>query len=132
MKTELRNLRFEIDKHRGWPKLHDDGLADLRFAGRGMSITMNLAAAVGGQKGERKSTKEARMFLDPRYVRVKIDRLALSMHDTRRDWMYKLMSPFVAARVKRAIERSIRDQIVSTIRFIDSMTKGLSSGIFSV
>lgn len=128
MRAELRDVRFELDKTKGWPKLHDDGLADLRFAGRGLSIIMNLATGTSGMPGTR-STKEAKSFLDPRYVRVKIDRLALSMHDTRRDWMYRLLSPFMAARVKRAIERSIRDQIVSAVHTIDSLTRGVTSGL---
>jgi len=51
------------------------------------------------------------------------------MHDTRRDWMYRLLSPFMAARVKRAIEQSIRDQIVSTVHTIDSLTRGVTSGL---
>lgn len=140
MQTQLRDVRFQLDKSRGWPKIHDDGLADLRIAGRGMSIVMNLASASTEEGGEQRrgffgkgktSTKKARYALEPQFVRVKIDRLYLNMHDTRRDWVYRLASPFIAARVKRAIERSIRDQIVSSIRTLDSLTRGLSSSLFA-
>jgi hypothetical protein len=140
MHTEMRDVRFEIDKITGWPKLHDAGLADLRFAGTGMSIAINLLAASGsktekttsnffGSKGI--STKKGRMYLEPTYVRVKINRLALHMHNTRRDWIYKLMNPFIKARVKRAIEASVRDQIISSVKTLDSLTRGISSGLFS-
>lgn len=138
MQTQMRDVRFQLDKTRGWPKIHDDGLADMRIAGRGMSIVMNLASASvdestrGGLFGMGKtSTKRARYALEPQFVRVKIDRLYLNMHDTRRDWVYRLASPFIAARVKRAIERSIRDQIVSSIKTLDGLTRGFSSSLFA-
>jgi len=140
MQTHLRDVRFEINKQKGFPKLHDDGLADLRIAGKGMSIVMNIASALpldqsGGTTGRTlrtaSSSTHSKHLLEPQFIRVKIDRLALHMHDTRRDWMYRLLSPFMAARVKRAIERSVRDQIVSSLRSIDALTSGLAGGIYS-
>lgn len=139
MTTDVRDVRFEIDKNQGWPKLHDDGLADMRIAGKGMTIAMNLATAsaapanpTGSRHKHQHPTKEGKLMLDPRYVRVKIDRLSLHMHDTRRHTLlYKMAGPFVAARVKRAIERSIRDQIVATVTRLDALTRGLSSGLFA-
>lgn len=145
MQANVQNVRFAIDKTKGFPVLHDDGLADLSFGRRGMSIVVNLAAASQAQLSRRTGlwgrTKEPTTgkdasalggyYLDPRYVRVKIDRLHLRMHDTRRDWMYKLASPFLAARIKRQIETSIRDQIVSAIQSIDNISRGISKGIFT-
>jgi hypothetical protein len=145
MQATVQNVRFAIDKTKGFPVLHDDGLADLSFGRRGMTIIVNLAAASQAQLSKRTGlwsrAKESMTgkdgsalggsYLDPRYVRVKIDRLHLHMHDTRRDWMYKLASPFLAARIKRQIETSIRDQIVSIIQSIDNISRGLSKGIFT-
>lgn len=142
MQANVQNVRFAIDKTKGWPVLHDDGLADLSFGRRGMTIIINLAAASQAQlsKGSglwgrtKQSGDTAALggfYLDPRYVKVKIDRLRLHMHDTRRDWMYKLASPFLASRIKRQIETSIRDQIVSSIQSIDNISRGISKGIFT-
>lgn len=125
---QVRNVRFTMERHEGWPKFSDQGLADLRIGGRGLTISIDLAthpaSEITGRSDLRSSVLPAALIAH--HVRVRIDRLTLNLHDSLHDSMYRVFSPIVASVVKRNMERAIRDQIINVVDSVDGLLDRLS------
>jgi hypothetical protein len=130
---QVRNVRFTLDRHEGWPQFSDQGLADLRIAGSGLSIFIDLvshpASEITGRSNLSSSLLPAALIAH--HVRVRIDKLSLNLHDSLHDSMYKIFNPIVASVIKRNMERAIRDQIINIVDSIDGLLDRLSQSITS-
>ena len=128
---QVRNVRFTMDRHEGWPKFSDQGLADLRIGGRGLTILIDLAthpaSEITGRSDFRSSVLPAALIAH--HVRVRIDRLSLTLHDSLHDSMYRVFNPIVSSVVKRNMERAIRDQIVNVVDSLDGLLERLSKTV---
>ncbi len=128
---QVRNVRFTMDRHEGWPRFSDQGLADLRIGGRGLTILIDLAthpaSEMTGRSDFRSSVLPAALIAH--HVRVRIDRLSLNLHDSLHDSMYRVFNPVVASVVKRNMERAIRDQIINVVDSIDGLLERLSKTV---
>lgn len=131
---QVRNVRFTLDRSEGWPQFSDQGLADLRIYGKnGLSILVDLASHPASEMTGRTDLKSSLIpaALIAHRVRVKIDRLSLSLHDSLHDSMYRMLSPLLSSVIKRNIERSIRDQILTVVDSIDGLFERLSRSVVS-
>lgn len=130
---QVRNVRFTMDRHEGWPKFSDQGLADLRISGKGLSILIDLAthpaSEITGRSDLRGSVLPAALIAH--HVRVNIDRLNLNLHDSLHDSMYRIFNPIVSSVVKRNMERAIRDQIISIVDSVDGLLDRLSQSVIN-
>lgn len=128
---QVRNVRFTMDRHEGWPRFADQGLADLRIGGRGLTILVDLAthpaSEITGRSDFRSSVLPAALIAH--HVRVRIDRLALTLHDSLHDSMYRVFNPIVSSVVKRNMERAIRDQIINIVDSVDGLLDRLSKTV---
>lgn len=128
---QVRNVRFTMDRHEGWPRFSDQGLADLRIGGRGLTILIDLAthpaSEITGRSDFRSSVLPAALIAH--HVRVRIDRLSLNLHDSLHDSMYRVFNPIVSSVVKRNMERAIRDQIINVVDSIDGLLERLSKTV---
>lgn len=128
---QVRNVRFTMDRHEGWPRFSDQGLADLRIGGRGLSILIDLAthpaSEITGRTDIRSSVLPAALIAH--HVRVRIDKLSLNLHDSLHDSMYRVFNPIVSSVVKRNMERSIRDQIITVVDSVDGILDRLSQTV---
>ena len=128
---QVRNVRFTMDRHEGWPRFSDQGLADLRIGGRGLSILIDLAthpaSEITGRSDLRSSVLPAALIAH--HVRVRIDKLSLNLHDSLHDSMYRVFSPIVSSVVKRNMERAIRDQILNVVDSVDGLLERLSQTV---
>jgi hypothetical protein len=125
---QVRNVRFTMDRHEGWPRFNDQGLADLRIGGRGLSILIDLAthpaSEITGRSDLRSSILPAALIAH--HVHVRIDKLSLNLHDSLHDSIYRVFNPIVSSVVKRNMERAIRDQIINVVDSIDGLLERLS------
>ena len=130
---QVRNVRFTMDRHEGWPRFSDQGLADLRISGRGLSIFVDLAShpasEISGKSDLRSSVLPAALIAN--HVRVRIDRLTLTLHDSLHDSMYRIFNPILSSVVKRNMERAIRDQILNVVDSLDGLLDRLSQSVIS-
>lgn len=128
---QVRNVRFTMDRHEGWPRFSDQGLADLRIGGRGLSILIDLAthpaSEITGRSDLRSSVFPAALIAH--HVRVRIDKLSLNLHDSLHDSMYRVFNPIVSSVVKRNMERAIRDQIINVVDSVDGLLDRLSQTV---
>ena len=128
---QVRNVRFTMDRHEGWPQFSDQGLADMRIGGRGLTILIDLAthpaSEITGRSDFRSSVLPAALIAH--HVRVRIDRLSLNLHDSLHDSMYRVFNPIVSSVVKRNMERAIRDQIINVVDSIDGLLDRLSQTV---
>ena len=96
---QVRNVRFTMDRHEGWPQFSDQGLADMRIGGRGLTILIDLAthpaSEITGRSDFRSSVLPAALIAH--HVRVRIDRLSLNLHDSLHDSMYRVFNPIVSS-----------------------------------
>ena len=130
---QVRNVRFTMERHEGWPKFSDQGLADLRIGGKGLTILIDLAthpaSEITGRSDFRSSVLPAALIAH--HVRVRIDRLAINLHDSLHDSMYRVFNPIVSSVVKRNMERAIRDQIINVVDSVDGLLDRLSQTVVS-
>lgn len=128
---QVRNVRFTLDRKGAWPEFADQGLADLRIGGRGLSILVDLvshpASEITGRRDLRSSVLPAALVAHR--VRVRIDRLNLHLHDSLHDGMYRVFGPLIGSVVKRQIETSIRDQILNVVDAVDGLLDRLSQTV---
>lgn len=128
---QVRNVRFTLDRHEGWPQFTDQGLADLRIDGRGLSILVDLvshpASEVSGRSDLRGSLLPAALIAHR--VRVRIDRLALTLHDSLHDSIYRVFNPLIGSVVKRQMEQAIRTQIINIVDSVDGLLDRLSQSV---
>ena len=92
IRTDLRDIRFHLERATGWPRIRDEGLADMSFGGTGMTVLINVAASTallgqqqGGAKDPSRIATTPYSIVDPRLVSVRIDRLKLKLHSTSRE-----------------------------------------------
>lgn len=130
---QVRNVRFTMDRHEGWPKFSDQGLADLRIGGKGLSILIDLATHPASEITGRSDLRSAVLpaALIAHHVRVRIDRLNLTLHDSLHDSMYRVFNPIVSSVVKHNMERAIRDQIINIVDSIDGVLDRLSQTVIN-
>jgi hypothetical protein len=128
---QVRNVRFTLDRHEGWPRLSDQGLADLRIGGKGLTVLVDLishpASEISGRSDFRSYVLPAALVAHR--VKVRIDKLNLNLHDSLHDGMYRVFNPLIGSMVKRQIESAIRDQILNVVDSIDGLLDRLSQSV---
>ncbi len=128
---QVRNVRFTLDRHEGWPQFSDQGLADLRIGGKGLTVFVDLishpASEVSGRSDLRSSLLPAALVAHR--VKVRIDKLSLNLHDSLHDGMYRVFNPLIGSMVKRQIESTIRDQILNVVDSVDGLLDRLSQSV---
>ncbi|PJF17010.1 hypothetical protein PSACC_03175 [Paramicrosporidium saccamoebae] len=117
MKGDIPNVQFALDRTT-WPKIRDQGTCDVRFGGKGLSIDLDVATDI--------SAAERRFHIEPVYVGVRVDRIALKFYNVQHDTFFALMKPYLQSMMKTRLERAMCDKIVKSIAFIDSMASRIA------
>jgi hypothetical protein len=115
MHLAMKNVMFWFRKKHGLIRMEDAGIADIAFAGRGATLTVEL---------EYDASSKRSIFL--RGARCDIDKLNLHIVDSRYDWLLNMMEPFVASNIKHNIEKAVAARVAEAL---DSVFLGLAASI---
>jgi len=119
----VHQVAFYFKKKSGIPRIADAGYADITIAGRGLDIGVVLAA--GNEHSEERSFQVLR-------VDTVINNIGLTMHETKRDMMYKLFSPIVKSIVRKRLEEGIASGVMEFMIAFDKQLTKASKQSFSV
>ncbi|KAL1915590.1 uncharacterized protein VTP21DRAFT_6714 [Calcarisporiella thermophila] len=95
-------------KYKEFPRLTERGLADVSVAGKGITIDLEVQPV---------SEKDHALKLVK--CKVKIDKLKLKIHGSKRDLLYKIFNPLINSTVKGQAQKGIRQAIEQGIRRTD-------------
>jgi hypothetical protein len=124
VKFWANDLSFWYKKKSGFPKISDAGRADLKIHGeRGLSLEIKLSPLLHPQEsyllsGDGSLNKEVpphKSFLRIDKVTCDIDRISLSIRDSRHDFLYRLLAPWFRSYIRDKLIRSIEDQVAKVI-----------------
>jgi len=118
IQASAQNIRFYIKKKKGI-RMSDSGYLDFDLYGRGVSATVELVPFVNAtEKG-----------IHLKECLVSLDKLKIKLHDTRRDFLYKIFSPLVNKIAKERIAKAITEQLRKVIigAEMSSPVQGISS-----
>lgn len=109
VQADLRDVAFYVHKKSGFPKIKDSGMADVVISGNGVSGKVHIESAV---------TKD-RVFT-VKDVKVKVDKLAFGIRETKHNFLYSTLKPLAQSLVKKQISKAIEDGIRSGLAQLDA------------
>lgn len=117
MKGDINNVRFAVSRL-AWPRLNDQGTADVRIGGsRGLSIIADVATDF--------DLPRKRFSLEPLYVRVRLSGLGLKFYGIRHETLFGIMRPYLQSVMKRRIERTLCERIVVSLEQFNRLANRL-------
>lgn len=117
MKGDINNVRFAVSRL-AWPRLTDQGTADVRIGGsRGLSIIADVATDF--------DLLRKRFSLEPLYVRVRLSGLGLKFYGIRHETLFGIMRPYLQTVMKRRIERTLCERIVVSLEQFNRLANRL-------
>lgn len=109
MQADMRDVAFYFRKKTGIPRMRDSGLADIRFDGEGLMVTIHLVS----------SDKDRRSVFKVKDVHVKVDSIKFNIRDIKHDVLYKIFKPFAAFAVKRQLQKVVGEAIRTGLEYLD-------------
>ncbi|KAL1920788.1 uncharacterized protein VTP21DRAFT_11423 [Calcarisporiella thermophila] len=116
VQAAAKDVSFYLNKKKGFPRMREIGLADIVIPGRGITVDLVL-----------RPRYEKEHALDLESCKVTISSMKLKLHDTSRDFLYKILNPIIKSvakkQARKAIEESIRRGITAIDRQIVALNK---------
>lgn len=109
VQADLRDVAFYVHKKTGFPKIRDSGLADVVISGNGVSGKVHVES----------SEAKHRVF-NVKEVKVKVDKLAFGIRDSKHNFLYSTLRPLAQSLVKKQIAKAIEDGIRSGLAQLDA------------
>ncbi|KAK0555228.1 hypothetical protein OC861_000504 [Tilletia horrida] len=109
IQADMREVHFFINKKSGFPRLKDQGTADVTLSGNGLSVTVHLEA--GSSPSTR--NKSSQPVYTVKRVKAKVDKLNFAIRGSKHDILIKILRPLATGLIKKALqaaaEQGIRD-----------------------
>jgi uncharacterized protein YktA (UPF0223 family) len=117
VRAHIRNAKFFIDKRDGFPKMKESGFIDVDIRGKnGMTVEIELQP----ERVSMDENKTIESLFRVRSANCSISKLNLRFRDTKHDGLYKFLGPVINLMARKRIENLVRDQIVETIKQINT------------
>jgi len=117
VRAHIRNAKFFIDKRDGFPKFKESGFIDVDLKGaNGMTIDLELQP----ERVSLDENKTVESLFRVKSANCSISKLNLRFRDTKHDGLYKFLGPVINIMARKRIETLVRDQIVETIKQINT------------
>ncbi|KAI8593698.1 hypothetical protein BDZ88DRAFT_403436 [Geranomyces variabilis] len=115
-----RDIAWLFNKHKGFWKAGDVGLADLDMAGKGLSVRVKLqpGSEAGRASGDNADTPGR--FLNVMDVNTTVHNLDLRLHDSHHDILYKLLKPAINKTAKKQLESAVDGAIRDIVQQLDA------------
>ncbi|KAF0378376.1 conserved fungal protein [Gigaspora margarita] len=111
LRADARNIAFYFKKKGGLIQMRDVGLVDFAVPADGMRFYMRILLDM--PNADTQFTQFRVLEAD-----TKISELKIRLHDTKRDFLYTLITPLAEKRIKRQIENLITEQMKKAVAFI--------------
>ncbi|KZT65934.1 hypothetical protein DAEQUDRAFT_675958 [Daedalea quercina L-15889] len=108
IQADLRDVAFYYHRKSGFPKMSDEGLADVLLGGTGLTITARLA-----------TSHDPTSVFTVKDVQVKVDTLKFAVRDSKHDALYKALAPLATNLVKRQLQRALGGAVQTALEYID-------------
>ncbi|KZT50965.1 hypothetical protein CALCODRAFT_488290 [Calocera cornea HHB12733] len=115
IQADMRDVAFYFKKKSGFPKLSDNGLADVMLGGSGLTATVHLASA----------GKDSSSVFHVKDVQVKIDTLKFAIRDSKHDLLYKTLAPLATGLIKKQIQKAVQEAIRTGLEYVDGQLVGV-------
>ncbi|KAG7443718.1 uncharacterized protein BT62DRAFT_971879 [Guyanagaster necrorhizus] len=112
IQADLRDVAIYFNKKAGIPKAKDSGVADIVLGGQGLTATVHLVSS---------PKSDATSAFTIKRVKVKVDSLKFSVRDSKHDFFYKAVKPFVMGVVKKQIQKVVGDAIRTGLEYVDGV-----------
>ncbi|KAI9609829.1 hypothetical protein KEM48_002695 [Puccinia striiformis f. sp. tritici PST-130] len=109
VQADLRDVAFYVHKKSGFPKIKDSGMADVVISGNGVSGKVHIES----------SEAKDRVFV-VRDVKIKVDKLAFGIRETKHNFLYSTLKPLAQSLVKKQISKAIEDGIRTGLGQLDA------------
>lgn len=109
IQADLRDVAFYVHKKTGFPKIKDSGMADVVISGNGVSGKVHIES----------SEAKDRVFT-VKDVKIKVDKLAFGIRETKHNFLYSTLKPLAQSLVKKQISKAIEDGIRTGLTQLDS------------
>jgi len=119
IQADLRDCAFYYNKKSGFPKMHDQGLADVFLGGDGITIKVKISSAPN-DSGHVFYVKD---------VNVKVDALKFAIKDARHSFLYKTLKPLATGLIKKQIAKAIGDGIRTGLDVVDAQLVQVRAGM---
>jgi hypothetical protein len=110
IQADLRDCAFYYNKKSGFPKLKDEGLADVFLGGDGITIKVKIANA----------PNDSNHVFYVKDVNVKVDTLKFAIKDAKHSLLYKTLKPLATGLIKKQIAKAIGDGIRTGLEMLDT------------
>ncbi|KZW03262.1 hypothetical protein EXIGLDRAFT_759133 [Exidia glandulosa HHB12029] len=110
IQADLRDVAFYYNKKQGFPKIRDQGLADVFLGGQGISVKVTLASA---------DPSDHTSIFKVKNVSVKVDALKFAIKDAKHGTLYKALRPLATGLIKKQIAKAFSDSIRTGLELLD-------------
>lgn len=117
IRAHAMDMAFYYNKKTGIPKMMDVGYADITIPDKGLEINLTLVQA---------DDKDNANLVKVEKAKATIHEMKLKVHDSKHDFLYKLLGPFINKAVKRQAEKGIADQLTKIVIQLDQQVGRLS------
>jgi len=107
IQTDMRDVHFFINKKQGFPRLKDQGTADVTLSGNGLTVTVHLEA--GSSPSSR--SKESTPVYTVKTVKAKVDKLNFAIRGSKHDVLIKILRPLATGLIKKQIQKAAEQGI---------------------
>jgi hypothetical protein len=118
----VNDIRFSYNHKHRFPKIKDSGVADILIGGKGITVTLKLAAPAE-RKGEAFSIKK---------VHVNISNMKINIRQSRYETFYNVIHPYVIRLIRRELSRAIERKVYNALLYLNkhmvSMVQPLVGG----
>ncbi|KAJ3043463.1 DNA ligase (ATP) [Rhizophlyctis rosea] len=125
IEASARDVAWLINKHSGFWKAGDVGLADFDIKDPGLTIKLKISP--GSQTGiaaPTNTTDSTGRFLNAEQIDVTLHNIDLRLHDSHHDLLYKVAKPFLNRTVKTQVEQAVQDGLKDLIGRLDGQVAG--------
>ncbi|RUP43364.1 hypothetical protein BC936DRAFT_137287, partial [Jimgerdemannia flammicorona] len=117
IRAHAMDMAFYYNKKTGLAKMMDVGYADMSIPDKGVSIHLTLAQA---------NDKDRANVIKVEKADCTIHEFKLKLHDTKHDFLYKLLGPMINKNVKKQAEKAIEKQLHQIVFQLDQQLNKLS------
>ncbi|KAJ3291039.1 DNA ligase (ATP) [Borealophlyctis nickersoniae] len=123
--ASARDIAWLVNKHSGFWKAGDVGLADFDITPPGISLKLRLSP----QTADASTAPGQGRYLKIDTIDATVNNLDLRLHDSHHDWMYKLMKPVLNKTVKKQIEQAVEGGLKDMIMRLDEQVANAAAGV---
>lgn len=109
IQADIRDVQFAFKRLSGWPRLSDQGLADVVIAGKGISVDVTIESV---------SNRRDQVF-NIKTIDIDIDTMKFSIRDSKHDLLYKFIKGVATGVIKKAIQAAIHQAIKTGLEYLD-------------